>query len=129
MADTKDTRSFSRRHLWVRFDEENSIAYIGISDFLAEQLAEIASIDMPEEEDEIDIDTIFIHLHLVNRIHHLRAPLTGRIEEINKEVLDNPSLVHLDPNKYWLLSMEYDNPEEVDLLMDARQYADYVDKL
>lgn len=129
MAEEKDTRAFSRRHIWALLDETKRTAYIGITDFLEEQLAEIVSIDMPEPEDEIDVDSIFIHLHLTNRIHHLRSPLTGRIMELNKEVLDNCSLVHLDPNKYWLLKMEYDNDEEINLLMDARQYAEFVDKL
>jgi len=129
MADEKDNRAFSKRHLWASLDEENGIAYIGITDFLAEQLAEIESIDLPMPGDEIDQDNMCIHLHLSNRIHHLRSPLTGRVVENNKEVLDNCSLVHLDPNKYWLYSMEYDDPDEIDFLMDARQYTDYIDKL
>ena len=128
-TEEKDNRAFSTRHLWARFDEEKGIAYIGITEFLAEQLAEIESIDMPGPDDEIDMDSMCIHLYLTKRIHHLRSPLSGRVVECNKEVLDNCSLLHLDPNKYWLFSMEYDNEEELDLLMDAQQYADYIDKL
>ena len=129
MAEKKDTRVFSRRHIWADCDEETHVAYIGITDFLAEKISEIVSVDMPEIDDEIDMDSLFVHLHLVNRVHHLRAPLTGRILELNKEVLDNPSLLHLDPNKYWLLTMEYDSDEEVDLLMDKQRYEDFVNKL
>ena len=125
----KDTRIFTKRHLWADCDPNSRVAYIGITDFLVEKLSEIRSIDMPEPADEIDADTIFVHLYLVNRVHHLRAPLTGRILEINQEVLDNPSLLHLDPNKYWLLTMEYDSDEEVDLQMDKQRYDDYVNKL
>ena len=129
MEEEIDDRSFSKRHMWAKLDEENGIAYIGITDFLAEQLAEIESLDLPEVDDQIDMDTMCIHLHLTNRIHHLRTPLSGRVLEINREVLDYCSLILLDPNKYWLFSMEYDNEDEVNLLMDARQYAEYVDKL
>ena len=129
MTEENDPRSFSKTHLWVQIDEQNGIAYVGITDYLAEQLAEIGSIDMPEPGDEVEMDNMCIHLYLSKRIHHLRSPLSGRVVECNKEVLDNCSLLHLDPNKYWLYSMEYDNLEELDLLMDARQYAEYVDKL
>ncbi len=129
MADEKDTRLFSRRHLWARLNEEEHTALIGITDFLSEQISEIESIDLPEPGDEIDVDNIFMHFHLVNRIIHLRSPLTGRILEQNEEVLDNCSLLHLDPNNYWLVKMEYDNDEEVEFLMDAKQYSDHIDKL
>ena len=125
----EDDRVYSKRHLWAQLDRENMIAYVGITDFLAEQLAEIVSIDLPMPGDEVDVDTMLIHLHLRNRIHHLRLPLTGRVTEVNKEVLDNCSLVHLDPNTYWLLAMEYDDEDELDLLMDAEQYSEYVDLL
>jgi glycine cleavage system H protein len=129
MAEEKDTRVFSRRHLWARLNAKRHTAYIGITDVLSEQLSEIESIDLPEPGDEIDMDNIFMHFHLANRIIHLRAPLTGRVLEQNKEVLDNCSLLHLDPNQYWLVRMEYDSDEEVELLMDVKQYLDFVDKL
>lgn len=128
MAEEKDTRSFSKRHLWAKLDEDNGIAYIGITDYLVEQLDEFDSIDMPIPGDEVEQDGMCIHLHLAHHIHHLRSPLTGRVLENNKEVLDNCNLVHLDPNKYWLFSMEYDDESELDMLMDARQYADFLDK-
>ena len=79
-TEEKDNRAFSTRHMWARFDEENGIAYIGITDFLAEQLAEIESIDMPGPDDEIDMDSMCIHLYLTKRIHHLRSPLSGSVD-------------------------------------------------
>ena len=40
----EDDRVYSKRHLWAQLDREKMIAYVGITDFLAEQLAEIVSI-------------------------------------------------------------------------------------
>ena len=45
--ENNDTRAFSKRHLWAQLDEETGLAYIGITDFLADQLAEIESLDLP----------------------------------------------------------------------------------
>ncbi|MBQ6473270.1 MAG: hypothetical protein IJJ33_14895 [Victivallales bacterium] len=129
MAEDNSNKAYSRRHLWAGLNEKDQTACIGITEFLAEQFHEIISIDLPEVDDEIDVDMMFIHFHLGSRIYHLRSPLSGRILEINKEVLDNPSLLHLNPNIYWMVKMEYDNAEEIDLLMDERQYTDYIDKL
>ena len=58
----KDTRIFTKRHLWADCDPNSRVAYIGITDFLVEKLSEIRSIDMPEPADEIDADSIFVHL-------------------------------------------------------------------
>ncbi len=125
----EDKRSFSARHVWVLPDEENCVATVGITDYLAEDMDSILSIDMPLPGDELEIDTFCIHLHMHNHIHHLRSPLSGRVLEVNKEVMDNTSLLHLDPNKHWLYKMEYDDPDELELLMSAQQYARHLDQL
>ena len=123
-----DTRQYTRGHVWAEIDMDNCEATIGISNFLVEQLPEINSIDIPEEGDEIEASAICMHFHLPSRVLHLRAPLTGRVTEVNKEVLDNCSLIHLDPDKYWIFRMEFDDQDELDMLMDARQYDDYTEE-
>jgi len=121
--------SYSTRHLWVRLEEDGRTATVGITEELAEQLVEILSVDMPMVGDELDMDTFCIHLHLNSRIHHLRSPLTGRVTEINREVLDSASLLHVSPYQNWLYRMECDDKEEVDLLMSAEQYTRFLDHL
>ena len=121
--------SYTKHHLWVRMDKEAHAATIGITEELVEQLAEIFGIDMPMVGDELDMDTFCIHLHLKSRIHHLRSPLTGRVTEINRDVLDSASLLHLSPYKNWLYRMEYDDPDEAHLLMSGDQYSRFLDHL
>ena len=128
MPEPIDDRQFTKGHVWAKIDEDNQQATIGMSTFIIEQLPEITSMDLPEEGDEIDVGTICMHFHIGNRILHVRSPLTGRVIEVNKEVLDNSSLLHLDPDKYWIFRMEFDNTDELDLLMDARQYAEYIEE-
>ncbi|MBN2451527.1 MAG: hypothetical protein JXR77_14145 [Lentisphaeria bacterium] len=119
--------SYSARHLWARMDREAGTAVVGVTEELVEQLEEVLSIDLPMVGDELDMDTFCIHLHLPNRIHHLGSPLTGRVIEINRDVLDNASLLHLSAYEHWLYRMEYDDEEEVHLLMSADQYGRYLD--
>jgi len=121
--------SYTTQHVWVRMDREQHAATVGITEELTDQLAEILSVDMPMVGDELDLDTYCIHLHLHSRIHHLQSPLTGRVLEINREVLDNASLLHLSPFTHWLYRMEYDDEDEVHLLMSADQYTRYLDQL
>lgn len=129
MNEYTDNKSFSKRHLWAYPDVKHSTATVGITDFLVEELTAIDSVDLPIIGDELDLDSFCIHLHVGSQIRHLRAPLTGRVIEINKDVQDNPSLIHLSPLTNWLMKMEYDDQDEFDLLMDGSQYSRYLDTL
>ncbi len=120
---------FNRYHVWASVDKEKQTARVGITDYLAEELTDIASIDIPMEGDELGMDSLVIHLHVRNRIRHLRCPLTGRVVEVNRDVLDDPSQIYLDWKKAWLFKMEYDDPNELNLLMDGNQYAKHLDDL
>lgn len=130
MADAaNEKRSYSRRHIWVQVNEEKHEAVVGITDYLAETIGNIIGIDMPQVDDELEMDAYCVELHLSKRIFSIRSPLTGRVLEINEDVEDNPSLLSLSPYKNWLYRMEYDEEDELDILMDANRYARFVDSL
>ena len=121
--------SYTSKHLWVRADDDETVGTIGVTQDLVDSMREISAIDMPMVDDELDMEAYCIHIHLPTRLHHLRSPLTGRVLEINKEVLDSPSLLHIAPYEHWLYKMEIDDAEEFHLLMDCKQYVKYLDRL
>jgi glycine cleavage system H protein len=121
--------SYTTRHLWAEIDEEAGLATIGATEDLVEMLADVVSIDMPLVGDELDMDTYCLHLHLPTRIQHLRSPLSGRVTEINRDVLDNAGLLALAPYANWLYKMEFDDPGELEVLMSAAQYGKYLDRM
>ena len=129
MPEYPDDMVYSPRHIWVKASADSDTAYIGVTDFLTEELGEITSIDLPMVGDEVERDGLFIHFHLRNRIRHFRCPLTGRVVEVNQEVLDNPGLLYLDYQANWLFKMEFDDRDELDLMMSGTQYAKYLDSL
>lgn len=121
--------SYTARHLWVDVGESKHTATVGITEDLIELLSDIVSVDMPLVGDELDMDTMCIHIHLPTRILHLRSPLSGRVTEINRDVLDDAGLLALSPYTNWLYRMEYDESGELDLLMNSVQYGKYLDRL
>lgn len=120
---------FTRRHIWACPNRTNSTATIGITDYLADELGVIDSIEVPAVGDELEIESICIHIHVGNRLKVFRCPLTGRVLEINQDVIDDPSQIYLDYQKNWLFRMQYDDKTELDILMDGEQYTKYLDEL
>ncbi len=130
MIECPDSFIYSHRHVWVQIEDSGAcIARIGITEHLQEELPEILSIDMPMTGDELEIDIPCIHLHLESGIQEVYAPLTGRVEAINREVLDNPDHLHMAPYKNWIMRVEYDEEQELELLMDAETYTQFVESL
>lgn len=121
--------NYSQSRMWTKADTATATAVVGITEDLVEEIGEILSIDLPLTGDELDMDTLCIHLHLQNHIHHLASPLSGRVLEINRDVLDNPNLLHIAPFNNWLYRMEFDEPDELDFLMSAAQYGSFLDSI
>lgn len=122
---------YTQAHVWVRNETKGKkrLARVGITEELANRLRGLLGVDMPMVGDELEIDAPCLHFHRQTSIHDLPAPLTGRVLEINRDVLDTPSLLALEPYRHWLYCMEYDELEEIDMLMNAHQYATYLDTL
>lgn len=129
MLDHPEDIAYNHRHVWIRADEETSTAEVGLTEDRLEVTPPILSIDMPMKDDELEIDTDCLHLHLSAGIQSVRSPLTGRVLEVNEEVLDNPEILHVNGYANWLFRMEYDNVDELEILMTAAQYAQYLDHM
>lgn len=130
MSEYPEELRYSKSHIWVMpAADQPGAAYIGITDFLTEELPEMDCIDLPMVGDEFELDALCIHIHIGNRIRHFRTPLTGRVLEVNQDVLDDPGRLYVDWQNNWLIKMEYDEQNELDLLMSASQYAKYLDNL
>ncbi len=120
---------YHHRHFWIAVDSSESSATVGITQEMQDRLPEIISIDLPEHGVDLEVDQPCFHLHLPSGIRHLKSPLSGRVLEINREILDNPELLHLDPYENWLLKMELDSSEDLHSLMNADKYAAYLETL
>lgn len=126
-----DDLYYTVRHVWLRPDKQNEdTATVGLTEDRLERTPPLLSIDMPMLGDELEIDTDCCHLHLATgAIQIVRAPLGGRVVEINRDVLDNPELLHMGPFENWIFRMEYDSEDEFEILMNAKQYMHFLDQM
>lgn len=121
--DLPEELKYSKEHIWVRV--EGGRAVIGITDYAQEELGKITSVELPEVGDELEQEDSFGSVEARKTVAELYAPLSGPILEINEELLENPSLLNEDPyDSAWLAVVAIDDPEELNLLLSADEYAD-----
>lgn len=114
---------YSKEHIWVRV--EGGRAVIGITDYAQEELGRVTSVELPEVGDELEQEDSFGSIEARKTVADLYAPISGPILEINEELLENPSLLNEDPyDSAWLAVIEIVDPEELNLLLSADEYAD-----
>ena len=123
--DFPEELKYSKEHFWVRL--EGNRAVIGITDYAQAELGNITSVELPEPGDELEQDDSFGSIEARKTVAELYAPLSGTVLEVNSELSNAPEFVNDDPyDGGWLVVIEIADAEEMNLLMSAEFYEDYV---
>ena len=57
------------------------------------------------------------------------SPISGRIEEVNHRLQDEPELLNNDPyGEGWIIKISPTNKEDIEDLMDAAAYEKFVEE-
>jgi glycine cleavage system H protein len=118
---------YSTDHEWVRV--EGNVAFIGITDFAQEELGDIVFIDITTEGETVEKGEVFGSVEAVKTVSDLMMPVTGEVLEVNEELEDAPELVNKEPFEGgWIIKISLQNTEEVDALMSAAEYKEFIGK-
>lgn len=100
---------YHRGHAWVR--DEGSALRIGIDDFAQKLLGTPESIELPPRGARLIQGAEGWKLRIGSKTIGMLSPIRGKVTDVNERVLENPSLISLDPyGEGWLLLVE---PEHV----------------
>ncbi|MGB3096293.1 MAG: glycine cleavage system protein GcvH [Candidatus Deferrimicrobiaceae bacterium] len=125
MADGSDLR-FSEDHLWVL--EMGDTARIGLSDYAQEQLGEILTVTLPENGKFVEQGGAVGEAESLKTVVELVSPLSGTIRATNENVVEDPSIINIDPyGKGWLVEVEIAEPEELEQLMNYDEYELFIE--
>lgn len=123
-----DDLRYTREHEWARIDLKQKTATIGVTDYAQEKLGDVVHVDLPEEGVEIVREDPFGSVESVKAVSDLFAPLSGKVVEINDDLLDSPEMVNEDPyGEAWLVKIKITDTAGIDQLMDAAAYKKYVE--
>lgn len=116
---------YTHEHEWVRV--EDRIGTIGITGFAADQLGDVVAVELPEEGDEVTKGEVFGSVESVKAVSDLFAPVSGTVVKVNTPLNDSPEYVNEEPyDEGWMIEIEISDPDELEELMDADDYAAFV---
>jgi glycine cleavage system H protein len=123
--DFPEELKYSKEHIWVRVEGEKAV--IGITDYAQHELGIISTVELPAVGDELEQDDSFGSMEARKTLAELYAPVGGTVLEVNGELEDSPDFLNDDPyDSGWLLVVEIADAEELNSLMSADDYMEYV---
>lgn len=122
-----DDLYYTKEHIWVRVAGNRGT--IGITDFAQQEMGEIIYVELPTEGSPIEQNDVFGSLESSKTVAELYSPVSGEVISINKDLEEEPSLINDDPyGKGWLITLELDDPTELEDLLSAGEYEDFLEK-
>ena len=125
MKDFPEDIIYSCEHIWLRVD--GYMATIGITDYAQERLGDILSVEFIETDTYVERDETFGSIESVKEVVDLISPVSGTVVVINEDILEDVSIINRDPyDTGWLVVIEMDNLEQLEDLLAAANYHDFV---
>ncbi len=116
---------YHKEHEWVRKDGQT--VTIGISDFAQEALGDVVFVELPQVDDAIEQDQEIGEVESTKATSSIYSPVSGKIVQVNTELGDHPEYLNKEPyGQGWIVVIELSKPAEVDGLMTASQYQEFL---
>jgi glycine cleavage system H protein len=122
--DLKDFR-FTKEHEWVKIGGD--VVIVGISDYAQKELGDVVYVELPEIGSTYEKGEACSNIESVKAVNDIYTPVSGEITAVNEALEDTPELVNKDPyGEGWLFKLKLENPDELEELMNAEEYEEYL---
>jgi len=113
---------YTKNDEWIRVKDD--VATMGITDYAQDQLSDIVFVEIVAfEGDELEQGETCAVVESVKAAADVYMPVSGKIVDINEDLVDTPEVVNSDPyGDAWLVKFEISDPDELDDLLDAEGY-------
>jgi glycine cleavage system H protein len=119
------TTRYTKEHEWIRLDGDTAV--VGISEHAQSQLGDVVYVELPQIGKSFAAGEEAAVVESVKAASEVYAPASGEVVAVNDALADTPATVNEDAEgKGWFLKLKLKNPGELEQLMTAEQYKDYV---
>jgi glycine cleavage system H protein len=118
---------YAKSHEYVHFDEKEGVGTIGITDYAQKELGDVVFVELPQVGSPLEAADELGSIESVKAVSELFAPVSGEVVEVNEALSDKPELVNTDPyGDGWMIKVRLSDPSEMDVLMTAEEYEEYI---
>jgi glycine cleavage system H protein len=116
---------YTEEHEWIRLDGDTAI--VGITEFAQFKLGDVVFVELPEIGKSFAAGDEAAVVESVKAASEVYAPASGEVIAVNDALADAPATVNEDAEgKGWFLKLKLADPAELEKLMTAQQYKDFV---
>lgn len=125
MANVPENLHYSKDHEWLRVEGEAGT--VGITDHAQHSLGDVVYVELPKVGDTFTGHQVFGSVESVKAVSELFIPVGGEVVEVNESLQDDPEKVNNDPyGEAWMIRIRIQNPSEIDGLLSAAEYEDFI---
>lgn len=117
-------KRYTKTHEWAARDGE--LIAVGVSEFAIEQLnREIVFVELPPRGKAVTAGESFGSIEAVKTAADLYCPVSGVVEDVNDQVLDDPNVLAQDPEGTgWLIKIRPTTIDDWNALLTEDEYRD-----
>lgn len=119
---------YTKDHEWAKI--ENKKVTIGITDHAQAALGDVVYVELPKMGKAVKKGETLGVVESIKAVSDLYSPVSGKVIEINAELMKDPSEVNRDPyGKAWIARLESTDLDPKEGLMNHHDYTNYVNSL
>jgi glycine cleavage system H protein len=99
---------------------------VGITDHAQNSLGDIVFVDAPKVGATVTKGEVFGSVESVKAVSDLYSPASGTVTEVNEALKDSPEKLNTEPHSSWIIKIELSNPGELDALLSAADYEQFI---
>ena len=122
------TTRYTKDHEWIRLDGD--VATVGITEHAQSQLGDIVFVELPEIGRKVEKGGEAAVVESVKAASDVYAPASGEVVAINDSLGSEPAAINEEAEgKGWFFRLKLSAPGELDALMSAEQYKEFLTTL
>ncbi|HOP56726.1 MAG TPA: glycine cleavage system protein GcvH [Bacillota bacterium] len=121
MSKAADGYLYTESHEWVKPLDDKTVL-VGITDYAQAQLGTVVFVDLPEAGKQLKMHEELGAVESVKAASDIYSPVSGKVLEVNEDLVGEPEKINNDPYEAWLVKVELDDKSELQKLLSKADY-------